>query len=190
MTSNFIFRISSMLSLILFYLVLLIGLFTLIANGSYIWWPHSAFTNSLGEFEPLYGYMTLNFSQQPDLYTDKSFMVLSFISNLILFLFMLSFLWLLYRFLKNIYTDGLFMYENVSILFRMGIAFAVLGSAATYMDGLLLSKAMTALEISNASIGFSNIAYADFIIAGIVIMLIASALKTAANAVEENEKTI
>ncbi|TFJ92319.1 DUF2975 domain-containing protein [Lentibacillus salicampi] len=190
MSLNILFKISSLLSLLLFYFVLLTGLFTIVANVSYIWWPDSSFTQSLGEFNPIYGYMTLDFYQQPDLYTDKSFMVLYFISNITLFLFALAFLWLMYKFLKNIYKEGLFMHENVSLLFGIGLTCLVLGSATTYTDGLLLSKAVTALDISNASIAFSNIAYADFIITGFVLMFIASALKTAVSAVEENKQTI
>jgi hypothetical protein len=190
MKSNYLFKVLSILSLVLFYIVLLTGVFTIIASGSYIWWPDSSFTKSLGEFEPLYAYVFLDFYQQPDIYTDNSFIVLSLFSNVALFLFVLLFLWLLYKFLKNIYIEGLFMYENVSILFWMGITYAVLGSATTYMDGLLLSEAMTELEISNASIAFSNLAYQDFIFAGIVMMIFASALKKAVHAVEENKKTI
>lgn len=82
------------------------------------------------------------------------------------------------------------MYENSSILLRLGITFLVLGSAFTYTDGLKLSKAITALDISNASIKFSNSAYVDFIIVGIVLLIISSAMKIAVNAVEENKKTI
>jgi len=190
MKPNFIFKFSSILCLILFYLVLLIAVFTLIENVSYIWWPDSSFTKSFGTFEPIYGYMNLDFYQQPELYAERSFRLLSLLSNVTLLLFALSFLWLLYKFLKNISKEGLFMYQNVTILFWMGIVFAVLGAATTYTDGLLLSKAITEIDISNASISFSNIAYADFIIAGIVMILIASALKTAVHAVDENRKTI
>jgi len=190
MKSIYLFKILSILSLILFFIVLLTGVFGIMADASYIWWPDSSFTKSLGEFEPLYAYMTLDFHQQPDIYTDQSFMVLSLFSNATLFLFVLLFLWLLYKLLKNIYKDSLFMYENVSILFWMGITFAVLGSATTYMDGLLLSKAITALDISNATIAFSNIGHTDFILGGIVMVIIAYALKKAVNAVEENKKTI
>ncbi|WP_164214339.1 DUF2975 domain-containing protein [Virgibacillus sp. YIM 98842] len=190
MRANIIFKISSILCFILFFIVLLTGLFTIAAGFSYIWWPDSSFTKSLGEFEPIYAYMTFAFYGQPDLYTDSSFMVLSLFSDITLFLFVLLFLWLLYKLLKNIYKDSLFMYENVSILFWMGITFAVLGSATTYTDGLLLSKAIRELEISNASIAFSNIAYIDFIFGGIVMIIIAYALKKAVLAVEENKKTI
>lgn len=190
MRSNIIFKILSILCFILFFIVLLTGVFTITAGASYIWWPDSPFTKSLEEFEPIYAYMTLDFYQQPDIYTDKSFMVISLLSDITLFLFVLVFLWLLYKFLKNIYKEELFMYENVSILFWMGITFSILGSVTTYTDGLLLSKAIKDLDISNASISFSNIAYLDFVFAGMVMMIFAYALKKAVHAVEENKKTI
>src|SRR5690625_1785708 len=190
MRFNYLFKLLSILSLILFYIILLTGIITILADASYAWWPDSSFAKSFGEFAPLYAYMTLDFYQQPEIYADQSFRFLSLFSDAALFLFVLLMLWLLYKFLKYIYKDSLFMYENVSILFWMGITFAVLGSATTYIDGLLVSKAITDLEISNASIAFSNIAYADFIFAGIVMVIFASALKKAVHAVEENKKTI
>ncbi|MBY7144950.1 DUF2975 domain-containing protein [Virgibacillus sp. NKC19-3] len=190
MKSNIIFKITSILCLVLFYLVLLTGVVTIIEYASRIWMPGSGLARSFGTYEPIFGYMDLHFYQQPDLYADKSFIFLDFISYAGLFLFALLFLWFMYKLLKNIYGNSIFMYENVSILFKLGITFLVLGAATTFMDGLLLSKAITALDISNASIAFSNIAYVDFIIVGIVLLIISSAMKMAVNAVEENEKTI
>lgn len=121
---------------------------------------------------------------------EKSFMVLSLISITTMILTALLFLRLMYKLLKNIYKDSLFMYENVSIIFKLGLTYLILGTAFTYTDGLLLSKALSALDITNAEIQSSNLSYIDSITWGIVLIILASALKTAVHAVEENKKTI
>ncbi len=66
----------------------------------------------------------------------------------------------------------------------------VLGSAFKYTDGLILSKALTAVDVSNATIQYSNISYIDAFIGGVFLLIIASAMKIAVEAVEENKKTI
>lgn len=104
--------------------------------------------------------------------------------------FVLLFLWWMCKLLDNIYEDSLFSYENVSIVFKLGLTLIVAGTAYTYTDGLLLSKALAALTVSNAQISLSDLSYVDTLIGGIVLLLISWALKIAVRAVEENNKTI
>src|SRR5699024_270003 len=185
-----IFKLLSLLCLIVFYFTILIGIFAILLHLSFIWDADSALSKSFGKFEPIFSYLELHFYQEPNLYMEKSFMVLSLISITTMILTALLFLRLMYKLLKNIYKDSLFMYENVSIIFKLGLTYLILGTAFTYTDGLLLSKALSALDITNAEIQSSNLSYIDSITWGIVLIILASALKTAVHAVEENKKTI
>ncbi|MDQ0298469.1 signal transduction histidine kinase [Salibacterium salarium] len=190
MKPKIFFKIGSIICSVLFYLILLLAVFILLEYGSRLWMPGSALAESFGSFAPTIAYIDIIFDQQPDIYTEQSIVVISFISSITALLLMLLFLWYMRKLLKNIYKDSLFMYENVSIILKLGISIMVLGSAFTYTDGLLLSKALTALDVSNGEVTFSNISYVDTVIGGGILMIIASALKIAVNAVEENKKTI
>ncbi|KZE74423.1 hypothetical protein AV654_29485 [Paenibacillus elgii] len=190
MKSKIVFKIGAILCLICFYFVVLIGIFALGEHSLRLWSPDSELARSFGDFQPLFSYIDLNFYQQPELYTDPSFVQLSFISTTCMLLFMLLFLWFMRKLLNNIYEDSLFSYENVSIVFKLGLTIIVTGSAYTYTDGLLLSKALAALTVSNAQISLSNLSYVDTITGGIVLLLISWALKIAVHAVEENSQTI
>lgn len=190
MNSKNIFKILSKLSLILFYLVTLAGVVTLVMESFTISNPNSKIAKSYGGFEPIYSYINLNFLKQPDLYMEKSFMLLSLVSNATAFLLVIMFLWFMQKLLKNIYEDSLFMYENASIILKLGITIMIVGTISEYTNGLLTSKALTYLQISNAQINFINIAYFDLFITGTVLIIIAVALKRAVHAVEENKKTI
>lgn len=187
MKSKKVFKILSILSLVLFYLVILFGIITLIMGALHVWKPGCC---SLEEFNPVFSYMDIYFFQQPDLYNDQSFRLLTLISDGTVFLLAGLFLWFMYKLLKNIYKDSLFMYENASLIFKLGITIVIVGSAYTYTNGLLLSKILTILDIANAEVKFSNLSYVDTIFNGIVLIIIAAALKTAVHAVEENKKTI
>lgn len=190
MKSKIVFKIGSILCLICFYLVILLGIFALGEHSLRLWNPDSDLTRSFGDFQPLFGYIDLHFYQQPGLYTDPSFIQLSFISTACMLLFVLLFLWWMCKLLDNIYEDSLFSYENVSIVFKLGLTLIVAGTAYTYTDGLLLSKALAALTVSDAQISLSDLSYVDTLIGGIVLLLISWALKIAVHAVEENNKTI
>lgn len=188
MKSKKIFKILSILSLILFYFITFTGVITLIMESLYVWNPSCC---SLPTFEPIFSnYIEINFYQQPELYSDQSYRLLYLISTLSLFLVIFLTLWYMHKLLKNISIDSLFMYENVPILFKLGVTITVLGSASTYIEGVLLSKTLSALEITNAEVMFSNLSYMDWILNGIILIIIAAALKTAVHAVEENKKTI
>lgn len=190
MKATIVFKIGSILCLICFYFVVLIGIFTLGEHCLRLWNPDSDLTRSFGDFRPLFNYVDLNFYRQPELYTERSFIRLSLISTACMLLFALLFLWFMRKLLSNIYEDSLFSYENVSIVFKLGLTVIVAGSAYTYTDGLLLSKALAALTISNAQIALSDLSYVDTMIGGTVLLLISWALKIAVHAVEENNKTI
>ena len=190
MNLKIVYKMGSRLCLILFYLFILLALFAVAEHYFFIWQPESSLTQSFGEFKPIFGLVNVDFFQQPELYTDKSFLLLSLACNTAALLFGLLFLWYMHKFLKNMYIDGLFMYENVSILYKLGLTILVVGTAYIYIDGVLLSKAITALEITNAQLSMSNFSFVDSIIGGILIIIIASALKTAVHAVEENKNTI
>lgn len=190
MKSKKIFKILSTLSLVLFYLFTIFGILILVMESFYIWKPDSNFIKSWGEFEPIFTYINLNFYQQPEIYSDKSFRALSLVTTATAFLLVNLFLWFMHKLLKNIYADGLFMYENASIIFKLGITTIFVGAVSTYTDGLLSAKALAALDVSNADITFSNLYYMDWILNGIILLIIAAALKTAVHAVEENKKTI
>lgn len=187
MKSKKVFKILSKSSLVLFYFCILSGIITLLFESLYVWNPGCC---SLPNFEPVFSYIDISFYQQPELYHDKSFRLLYLATNFTLFLLVTLFFWYMYKLLKNISKNSLFMYENVSILFKLGVTIIVVGSATTYLEGVLLSKALSALYVSNAEVVFSNLSYMDWIFNGIVLIIIAAALKTAVHAVEENKKTI
>lgn len=187
MKSKKIFKLLSITSLVLFYAVALLSILILFMDAFYIWNPGCC---GLPVFEPVFSFIDIQFYQQPELYNDRSFRLLSALSNIVIFSFLLPIFWYMYKLLKNIHADSLFMYENVSIFFKLGFVNLILGSAFNYMDSLLLSKSLTALDITNAELKFSNTFYLDSIASGIVLIIIAAALKSAVHAVEENKKTI
>ena len=184
------FNLLANVCFILFFLVALTAIFVLTEHILRIWFPNSGLTNSFGNFEPLFGNFTFEFDVQPSLYSEQSFLILSFISSISLMVLCLLFLWFMRKLLKNIYKDNLFMYENVSIIYKLGVTILVFGTATNYTDQLLSSRALQTLNITNANIEFSNLAYLDTFISGILLLLIASALKHAVSAVEENKHTI
>ncbi|MCA1010572.1 DUF2975 domain-containing protein [Halobacillus halophilus] len=190
MNVNWFYKLGSILCIILFYFVSLIGLFAIASHIGYLYFPNSAFTNSLGSFDPIYSYLVLNFEKQPELYEKTSFLQLSFLSELTTILFAAVFLWLMHKFLKTIVQEGLFTYKNVSILTKLGLTIGILGTGFTYTSELLTSKAVDELEITNASVHYSSWFFIDTLIGGILLIIIASALKTAVHAVEENKQTI
>ncbi|MFC7322524.1 hypothetical protein [Halobacillus campisalis] len=190
MKLNAFYKIASIFCIILFYVVALAGLLSIAFHIGYLWFPDSAFTKSVGPFEPIYSYLTLHFNEQPRLYDDPSFIRLSFLNVVAAFLFVNLFLWLLYRFLKNIYKHGLFVEQNVSVILRLGLTFIILGTAYAYTDELMTAEAVARLEVTNATISFSSLYYIDTLLGGIIMIIIALALRTAVGAVEENKKTI
>lgn len=190
MKSKIIFKIGSLISLIGFYLMMLLMIFMLMEGLSRLFIPASGFADSFGPLEPVFAYFTIDFRQQPAIYEEGQFLILYFVNELTTGLTALLFFWFMYKLLKNIHTYSLFMYENVSVLFKLGLSIGILGTASTYTSNLILSKVLSALSITNAHVSFSNLSYIDMIAGGIVLIIIALALRTAVNAVEENRKTI
>lgn len=190
MKSKVIFKIASILCLIAFYITIFTGVFVLMQGVARIWKPDSNLTKSFGPFKPLFSYIDIDFHQLPALYQDTTFLVLYFAYLMTTIITALLFLWFMYKLLKNIHVNSLFMYENVSILLKLGVTIGILGSASTYTQNLILSKVLGVLNAVNAQIAFSNLFYMDMILGGIVLIFIALALKLAVNAVEENKKTI
>ncbi|MMZ64570.1 hypothetical protein D1872_269100 [compost metagenome] len=82
------------------------------------------------------------------------------------------------------------MNENVPVFYRLGISIIVLGTLFNYTEGVMLSQAIGELKITNASISLTDISYVDSLISGFILIIIASALKIAVRAVEENKNTI
>ncbi|MCM3783467.1 DUF2975 domain-containing protein [Neobacillus mesonae] len=185
-----IFKWGSRICMILFYFVLLLGIFNIFDHMSYIWFPDSAFAQSFGGFTPIFSYADLYFNEEPALYSDTSFILLSLLSATTMTVVSLLSLWYMSKFLRNIYADSLFMNQNVTILYKLGIVIIVLGTVFTYTDGLLLSKTLDELIITNAQLVLTDYSYLDSILSGIFLIIIASALKIAVQAVEENKNTI
>ncbi|ASA21436.1 hypothetical protein [Paenibacillus donghaensis] len=177
MKSKIWFKVGSNVSLVLFYFMIVLGIASVI--GHYV-----------GEFEPIFGQFDLVFNEYPALYADQSFINLSLLTVIAVFAFSILFTWYMHKLLKNIYKESLFMQQNVTILFKLGITFLVLGCSFNYMDGLLAVRALDTLEIANASLVYANLSYIDPLIGGILLLIIASALKVAVRAVEENNQTI
>lgn len=184
------FNILSKVCLVLFYVIALVFVITTLEHVSLIWFSDSGLADSFRPYEPIFNYIQLTFHNQPQLYNERSFLILSFISLSTSLLFMMLFLWFMQKLLKNIYVKSLFLYENVSIIWKLGIITIVLGTVSTYIDEQITSQTLKLLNISNATIEYSTLNYIDTIISGIVLILIAAALKYAVNAVEENEQTI
>ncbi|WP_211747793.1 DUF2975 domain-containing protein [Paenibacillus sp. Marseille-Q4541] len=188
--SKKLFKAGSILCMILFYLTALVGIFIVGEHVAHLWFQDSSFTTFLGPFEPIFSYADLYFYEEPELYSSTSFLALSFASGILSIGTALLFLWYLSKFLKNLNKDGLFMKENVPILYKLGMVNLILGTAFVYLDGYLLKQALQELEIVNADMVFTDFSYWDSLISGFILILFASALKSAVHAVEENKNTI
>jgi|GEM_PF-4952328 len=190
MKSKMIFKLGSVLSLVVFYITLLICVLEALEHISHLWFADSGWTGILGTFEPIFSYVDIHFKQHPDLYQSKSYIALSFVNSISAMLLTTMFAWYMHRLLRNIYRDSLFMNENVPVFYRLGISIIVLGTLFNYTEGVMLSQAIGELQITNASISLTDISYMDSLISGFILMIIASALKIAVRAVEENKNTI
>jgi hypothetical protein len=184
------FNLLSKICMILFYLIALLFVITTLEHVSLIWFADSALAKSFRPYEPIFSYVQLTFQNQPDLYDEKSYLILSYLSMSTNILFLMLFIWYMQKLLKNIYSESLFLYQNVSIIWKLGMITIVLGTASTYIDEQITSRTLGLLKISNATIEYSTLNYIDTLVGGIVLILIASALKYAVNAVEENQQTI
>ncbi|SFE58769.1 DUF2975 domain-containing protein [Alteribacillus iranensis] len=190
MKSPTIFYIGSWISLIFVYFVGLLGLFTTLEHASRLWFPDSALASTFGRFEPIFGSLDVRFTDQPALYAKDSFIALSFVSNITVMILAALVAWYLHKLLRNIYRNSLFMFENVSIFYKLGFIILILGSAAHYIDGMMVSQAIRELAITNAFLTIPNLFYIDTVVAGVFLILLASALNVAVKAVEENRQTI
>ncbi|WP_440117825.1 DUF2975 domain-containing protein [Paenibacillus sp. QZ-Y1] len=190
MKSNWMFSVGSKICQILFYVLFIVTFFIIMDHAAHLWFPDSGFTQSLGPFQPIFGLGNIYFDQDPELYTEKGFIALSFLSNLSVMVLAHMFLWYMHRLLRNVGKNSLFMYENVAILFRLGLFIIVMGCLFSYSDDLLFSKALNQLDITNGLLIVSTMSYIDFILGGLVLLIIAFALKKAVHAVEENKNTI
>lgn len=190
MKLNWMFGVGSKVCQILFYVLFMVTFFIIIDHVAHLWFPDSGFTQSLGPFEPIFGMGSIYFDQNPELYTESSFIALSFLSNLSMMVLTHMFLWYMHHLLRNVGKNSLFMYENVAILFRLGLFIIVMGCLFSYSDDLLFSKALSRLDITNGQLIVSSLSYIDFILGGLVLLIIALSLKKAVHAVEENKNTI
>ncbi|MDO6654344.1 hypothetical protein [Anaerobacillus sp. 1_MG-2023] len=184
------FKLLSRICLILFYIIALLSIFTTTEHITRIWFSGSSFEKSFGIYEPIFTYFDLSFNKQPELFNNTSFLILSFVSTTAFCSLLLLFLWFLQKLLMNIYKENLFLYENVSLISKLGYTILFLGTLSTYTEEQLALKVLDLLKITNAQISLSTGAYLDTIIGGVVLLLIASALKFAVSAVEENKQTI
>ncbi|MFC0186769.1 DUF2975 domain-containing protein [Fictibacillus aquaticus] len=185
-----LFKVLSKISIILFYVLSAFGMLIIVLDSFRVFAPDSAITKSLGEVEPIFSYLNLNFHEQPAVYSQKSFLMLSLVSTITTFAVVVLFLWFMHKLLKNIHTDSLFMIENVSILMKMGLTIMIIGAASSLIEGILINRSLSDVQIANATISYSNIQFADYVINGIVLIIFSLALKKAVIAVEENKHTI
>lgn len=182
-------KILSLLSLIFFYVLSVLGLLITGAESVTVVKPESTFAKSWG-FEPIYIDMNIHFDHSPDLYNDQAFRVLDVLSVGTTFLFVVLILWYVHKLFRNIYKDNVFMYENVSVIFRLGLVFLVVGTLYAFTNGLLESKAVQQLRITNAEVEIFNMSYVDFLLTGVVLVIASTSMKKAVHAVEENKDTI
>ncbi|GEL77041.1 DUF2975 domain-containing protein [Tenuibacillus multivorans] len=185
-----LFKAAYILFRTLFFVTLPIALFNCVYHIAFLFFPNSEFTSTFGELEPIFSYLTIDFQSSPTFLMNQNMMVLSFMSGITLFVLALIVLRLLDKLFQNVYHDSLFIKENVKLFYTMGILILTLGSLFFYIDGLIFEKTINALNITNASIAFSNISFVDTIVSGITLILIGAALKVAVQAVEENKYTI
>ena len=184
------YKYGAKLCSVLFYVIGCLSIFNLVYHLSYLMSPTGDLAKSFGTFEPVYSNLTLVFDTQPLLYKDEEFIILSLAASIIMFVFILIFLRLMRNLLQHLHQESLFMMENVKILFKMGITILVLGSAFTFMDELLMTKALKEIDVTNAAVTYTGLAYVDTFFTGIFVMILASALKVAVEAVQENKHTI
>lgn len=185
-----LFRMGSILCLVLFYSILVIETFAVLSHICYLWFPQSEFTKSLGSFDPFFSDINLHFNQEPNLYTHKSFIILSLISSSSLLLLGASIAWYMHKLLRNVYRDSFFVRENVSIFFKLGLFTMILGTLSCYTESLMLTQTIQELEITNAHMNITDFSYIDSMVSGLILIIISAALKTAVHAVEENKHTI
>ncbi len=190
MNSKLLFKVAYLICRVLFILIIPIALYGILYHIAYIFFPNSSFAASFGNFEPIYSYLTIEFERQPDIFMQADLRILSFISEVSLFILVLGILRMIDKLFQNVYKNSLFMKENVNLFYRIGILILSLGTIFFYIDGLIFDKTIEGLNITNASIEFSNLSYIDTIISGIAFLLIGAALKVAVKAVEENKYTI
>lgn len=184
-----LFKFLSLLSLIFFYAFLASGLFVISSEAIATAKPESAFAKSWG-FDPVYTDFNIYFHHFPDLYNDPTFRLLDLVTEGTTFLLIVLVLWYLHKLFKNIYKDNLFVYKNVSVIFRLGFAILVFGTVSSFTNGLLESRVISELQIKNAEVVLSNLSYLDYLLTGFVLMIVSIALKKAVQAVEENKDTI
>ncbi|MFD1019162.1 DUF2975 domain-containing protein [Thalassobacillus hwangdonensis] len=177
-------------SKVLFYFFLVSGLLVTVLEAITIFNPKGKVAEGLGGFEPIYGTFNLTFDKEPALYDEQSFQLLSLADTVVLFAFVTLLFLLLHKLLKNVHEEQVFMYENVSLLFKLGLLVLVIGSVSTLLGEILSARALEQLTVTNADLSYTPFAFADFIITGIVLIVISVTLKKAVHAVKENEETI
>lgn len=187
MKSKKIFKWGSKACLILFYIILLAGVFIVMDHVGHLWFPGSEFVQFFGGFEPVFSYTDLNFDQAPALYSDPSYIAISLLSSATMLVSFLFFLWYIHKLLGNIHAHSLFMVENVAILYKLGFTTIIFETIYTFTEGLLLSRAVNELVITNGRIVLTDLSYIESIESGLIIMIIASALKVAVRALEEKK---
>ncbi|SHM52650.1 hypothetical protein [Gracilibacillus kekensis] len=185
-----VFRLAYILCRVLFIVIIPLAIFSVLYHVAYLFYPNSTFAASFGEFEPLFSFLTIEFQKQPAFYLNNDIIILSFISTIAVLLLVLFSLRILDKLFQNIYNRSLFINKNVSLFYQLGSTVLVLGSIFSYLDGLLFDKTIEALNITNATVSFSNVSYVDPIITGIICLMIGAALRVAVQAVEENKYTI
>lgn len=190
MRSKKILNISSKIVLLLLSLLLLVLLIELLEFFSRIFYPTSGLTESFGILEPVFSFLNIHFYQEPVLYSNTNFIILTLMNRITTVTFAIILIWLIYKLLRNLTKDKFFTMKNVAIIRNLGINAIILGSISNFTEGLLLSKIFRILDITNANITFSNMSYLDTILNGVLFILISYGMKIATRAIEENEQTI
>lgn len=190
MKAKVFFNIASKVCFVLFIIVSLLLIYAVLEFIARIGFPNSSFSHSFGALEPIFSYFNFHFNKTPELYTEKSFILLALMTNIGVALFGLIILWLIRKLFINLYNDKFFTFKNARIIQYLGINSIVLGSTFTYIEELTVKKVIPYLDITNATFSFSSIYYLDVFLNGIILILISYGMKVAVRAIEENEQTI
>jgi len=134
MRSKKILNISSKIVLLLLSLLLLVLLIELLEFFSRIFYPTSGLTESFGILEPVFSFLNIHFYQEPVLYSNTNFIILTLMNRITTVTFAIILIWLIYKLLRNLTKDKFFTMKNVAIIRNLGINAIILGSISNFTE--------------------------------------------------------